>query len=205
MQRKIKALEDQLIQSQVSTKLPPPPEHLAASRSSLLIGIPAVALLISWLDFRIASALAGPHSNQLVWALWLLVSVLLSLWLAIAQRTTWRFAICVAILRSFVKTIVMAYCWSKYGDGHATFVHEFFRYSDLWTQIFLPEVYVFLSAFWLGQWLSNISHTKRINENQDTFANRVRRVNSLTTAIAPVLTFLAAVLGAIITGITAHK
>jgi H+/Cl- antiporter ClcA len=148
---------------------------------------------MSWLDFRIGSTLAGPHSNQLIWALWLLVSVLLALWLAIAPGTTWLFAVCAAVLRSFEKTAVMAYCWSKYG------------YSGLWTQIFLPEIYVFLFTFWLGQRLSHISHAKGIDESRHSFDSRVRRISALTAAIAAVLTFLGAVLVAVITGMTAHR
>jgi hypothetical protein len=125
--------------------------------------------------------------------------------LAIAPGTTWLFSVCAAVLRSFEKTAVTAYCWSKYGAGHVTVIHEFFNYSGLWTQIFLPEIYVFLSTFWLGQRLSHISHAKGIDESRHSFDSRVRRISALTAAIAPVLTFLGAVLVAVITGMTAHR
>ncbi len=119
------AIENKVLTSHsTNSGAPTDLEHQPTWRNSYPIGICSAFLLMSWLDFRIGSTLAGPHSNQLIWALWLLVSVLLALWLAIAPGTTWLFAVCAAVLRSFEKTAVMAYCWSKYGAGHVTVIMD---------------------------------------------------------------------------------
>jgi hypothetical protein len=204
MQKRIKTLEDQLgqvestvsiTQSTTAYRTPTTPGPSPTSQTSLVVGIPAVIFLMSWLDYRVGSQLAVLPTNQLAWAVWLLVSAVVALWLAIYLRAGWPVAICVATIRSLEKAVVMAYCWAQYDHIH---IAVRLKRSDVWTQIFLPELCVFFSAVWLGQWLSNIWLTRGLEENQQGFDRRIRRLNALTTAMAPILVFLASLLAIVI-------
>jgi hypothetical protein len=181
-----------------------------------LIGTPAVLLLVIWLDFWIGSGLSGSHSNQLAWASWLLESVPLSLWLAFYGRSHWWVAVCAALLRSLEKALVMAYCWLQHDiamstakppetflPGTLTFRAEAVEFN-VWFGVFVPELCVFLAAFWLGQWLLDVAHTKGIDEDQNVFDKRVQHFNSWMTAMAPVLSLVGALLVAVINGLLNH-
>lgn len=218
VQRRFRAFVDRVegTENGGASSQPPPgavtnsSDSRAGSRTSRLIGVPAVLLLVVWFDFRIGAGVSGDKSNQFAWASWLLESVLLSLWLAFYRRSNWTVAVCAALARSFEKAFVMAYCWlqhdvamskakppATFPPGSLTFYTEFQNFN-VWLGVFVPELCVFLSAYWLGQWLKDVSHTKGVGESQVDFDKRVQRFNSLMTALAPVLSLVGALLVAVI-------
>jgi uncharacterized protein (DUF2062 family) len=79
------------------------------------------------------------------------------------------------------------------------------KLSNVWFGVFVPELCVFLAAFWLGQWLLDVAHTKGVDEDQGTVDKRVQHFNSWMTAMAPVLSLVGALLVAVINGLLNHN
>jgi len=131
----------------------------------------------------------------------------LALWPAF-YRMSWKFAFSVALFRSLEKAVVMAICWWQYNiqnpptnppaGYHPETLSEALSHLNVWTNIFLPELCLFLSAYWMGLWISDMLHIKLIDETQQSYDARVARINRFITAIAPILGFLGAVLAAVV-------
>jgi hypothetical protein len=174
-------------------------ESRADSQTSRLIGIPASLLLLVWLDSWIGNKLAPGNSNQLAWAIWFMICIPLALWPAF-YRLSWKFALSAALFRSLEKTVVMAICWWQYTvhNYHPEKLSAALSQPNVWTNVFLPELCLFLSAYWMGLWLSDIVRTSLVDETQQDYDARVDRVTQFIAAIAPILGFLGAVLAAAI-------
>ena len=178
-----------------------PAEPPTATRPPLL-GVISALFLMAFLDLRMGLTLKGSHSDQRVWVVWLLFSLPLGIWVALSLQRGWLFATGAAVYRAAEKTLVMAYCWSRTYQRPNSFLYAIQR-PEPWRDVFLPEVAMFLLSFWLGRWIWQVTHVKRRNETQDSFEIRVQRLTAVTTAITPILTFVAAIL-AIVLGKKGH-
>jgi hypothetical protein len=167
-----------------------PVEPVIAARPPLL-GLISALFLMAFLDLRMGLNLNGSHSDQRIWLVWLLFSVPLGIWVALSLQKGWLFATVAAVYRGAEKALVMAYCWSRVNQKPSPFLYAI-KQREPWLDVFLPEVSMFLVSFWLGQWIWKIANFKRPNETQGGFESRVQRLTAVTTAITPILTFLAA-------------
>jgi hypothetical protein len=196
---RLKALEDRLAAVEAEFSLhkgAAPVEQPAITRPPLL-GVIAALFLMAFLDLRVGLTLNGSHSDQRIWVVWLLFSLPLGIWVALSLQKGWLFATGAAVYRAAEKTLVMTYCWSLTNQRPNPFLYAI-QQPEPWLDVFLPEVAMFLLSFWLGRWIWKVTNVRRRNETQGSFENRVQRLTAVTTAITPILTFLAAILAIVL-------
>ena len=148
-------------------------------------------------------------------------SIGLGFWLAYKQRVSWRVAIAVGAIQPALGAFLFLAA-SRVGGRAAYGTHNAISWSQWTHNVFtgslwimaVPSCSLFLSSFWLWRrlWsrrapgqtvgqplpapkgLGKAVLTRGSSESQGSFDDRVRKLNSVVGALAPVLTFAGSVL-----------
>jgi hypothetical protein len=158
--------------------------------------------------------------------------ICLALWLSYRHRVGWKVAIPVGVIKAILGMIVflsvLQLCrMIRFPGSNPHFdlgyVARDLQHARAWEHMFLPVLGMFYSSFWFGRWLSKkktSAHeegfvlqgqksigrallTKGATENESSFDDRVRRLNALISALAPILTLTGSIIAALVTLLTA--
>ena len=145
-------------------------------------------------------------------------------WLSYKRRLGWNLGAPIALattcLGFLVYLTVDAIGDTSLGTGSSGLSGQILRYLSYpvtWQQLFLPAVCMFPSSFWLGRWLleretfrgsptadvapsglGKVLLSRGGAENQASFDERVRRLNSAVSAVAPVLSMATSIAVAVL-------
>jgi hypothetical protein len=147
-------------------------------------------------------------------------SICLGIWLGCKQWIGWKLALpigAIKIVLGAVTFLIFYYLYylaqSSSSYSLLTVVTSNVERLGVWERLMLPSFATFLSSFWLGRWMvkrkaakgtegqfsptaSGIGKallTRGQTESQNTFDDRVRRLNLLMGALAPILTLVGSI------------
>lgn len=153
-------------------------------------------------------------------------SIGLGIWIGYKKLLGWKLAVPLAVIKSIAGMFAGLVSYVLVGgllyhDKHARYdlLAQELHIPYVWNALFITTLVTLLSSFWLGTWIatkrgSNAKDgsflqqpsggigkallTKGTTENQNSFDDRVRRLNSVISALAPILTFVGSIIVALI-------
>jgi hypothetical protein len=190
-------------------------------RSALKIGIAfSIVILLDGLSGTIAGLVKAAESALVYASLCSIPTVGFGFWLSYTQRIGWKLASAIGVVKMAVGSLVFFFCFEialfknnanvhAGPDASVALSHHIF-----WVEVVLPFLAMFLSSFWLGHWIasggglntkvegtfspaaSGIGKallTRRRSETQNIFDDRVQKLNSLISALGPILSLVGSI------------